>query len=387
MTEFTSIKSIYSITAILYALLFVLLAVVAHVALTHVVTFTFVSDTLLPIACLSFVAYWMLVSKLIQNKWIRLFSYIALSILAFCFYEFSAFKNTLPRSWVSVLLVIGCVLSVLFDSLLQSIRANPKQYYLAVTDVALAFKRSELWLRFAWMDIKLRYRGSVLGPFWISFSMLIFISALGFVYSSLFHQPTKTYIPFLTTGFLVWMFMSACLMECGDVFLQSRGFILQINMPLMTYVLRMTWKNVLIFLHNAVVFIVVALFFRVALHWSSLLAIPALLLLFVNILWACLLLGIFGTRFRDIPPIVSSLMQVAFFITPVTWMPNLVSGKAALVVSCNPLSYFLDLVRQPLLGQVASLNTWIVCLSLTILGWLLTLIVFARARRRVPFWL
>jgi ABC-type polysaccharide/polyol phosphate export permease len=53
----------------------------------------------------------------------------------------------------------------------------------------------------------------------------------------------------------------------------------------------------------------------------------------------------------------------------------------------NPLFHLIDVTRAPLLGTAPSATSWIFVVGLAVAGWLLTIYVFARFRRRIAFWL
>jgi ABC-type polysaccharide/polyol phosphate export permease len=56
-------------------------------------------------------------------------------------------------------------------------------------------------------------------------------------------------------------------------------------------------------------------------------------------------------------------------------------------VELNPLYHLIDIVRAPLLSTVPSATTWLCTVGLAVIGWSVTLVLFARFRRRVAFWL
>ena len=94
---------------------------------------------------------------------------------------------------------------------------------------------------------------------------------------------------------------------------------------------------------------------------TVLLAVPAFLLLMLNGGWLALLSGIIATRFRDIPPIIASLTQLLFFMTPIVWSyERLKSNPLAAYVELNPVMHFVEIVRQPLLGQPIVWRHWAV---------------------------
>ena len=160
-------------------------------------------------------------------------------------------------------------------------------------------------------------------------------------------------------------------------------------LPFSVHVYRRVWCNVLIFFHNAAIFVVVAVLFSIWPGWTGLLAVPGFVLLCLNGIWVGLLLGIVSARFRDVPPIVASLVRILFFVTPIIWMPELMPGRAlmlAVVLDFNPFFHFVELVRAPLLGQAPGLVSWVAASGITLGGWLLAFESLRRYRRRIAYW-
>jgi ABC-2 type transport system permease protein len=171
------------------------------------------------------------------------------------------------------------------------------------------------------------------------------------------------------------------------------GLIHHLPAPLSLHVYRLVWRQSLFFLHNLVVYVVMLLVFPQPLGWASLLAFPAFALLAVNGAWVALLFGIVSTRFRDLNPILQSVVQLAFFLTPIVWMyddlinsANAAVAERARLVELNPLMHFVEIVRRPLLGQEQLWHHWVIVLVITVLGWAATMVVLRRFRSRVPYW-
>jgi ABC-2 type transport system permease protein len=129
------------------------------------------------------------------------------------------------------------------------------------------------------------------------------------------------------------------------------------------------------------------------LHWTDLTAFPAVVLLALNGAWVALLIGIVTTRFRDLLPITQSIVQLAFFLTPIVWIyedlinsANPAIAERARLAELNPFLHFVEILRRPMLGQPQELRHWIVVLVITVVGWALTLLVLRRYRARVSYW-
>lgn len=256
------------------------------------------------------------------------------------------------------------------------------------TDILKALKGWYLAGILGWQDIRQRYRRSSLGPFWLTISMGVLIGALGFVFGSLFRMPMDRFLPFLTCGLIIWTLIMALITEGCTAFTESSAMIKQMSLPLYTYILKVTWRNLVIFGHNIVIFPLVMLVFWVPVSPVMLVAVPGLLLLIINLSWLALFFGVVCTRYRDVPQIVASLFTVFFYMTPIIWMPEMMPDRVgALMLNLNPFYHLIEIVRAPLLGKMPAILNWQVCLLMALAGWFFTSLFFGRFRSRIAYWL
>ncbi len=264
---------------------------------------------------------------------------------------------------------------------------------LALDDVAEGARAFHLWGLLGWQDIRRRYRRSKLGPFWLTISMGVLVGTLGVLYASLFNLEIANYLPFVAVGFIVWGLISGLIADGCETFIGAEGIVKQVNLPLSVHVYRAVWRNLIVFAHNAIIYVVVAVLFAIWPGWAGLLALPGLALLCLNGVWVGLLLGLVSARFRDISQIVVSIVQVSFFLTPIIWTPELLSGRSSvlgvdpsLVLDVNPFFHLVEVVRAPLLGQAPALLSWYAVLGVAGGGWLATLVMYRRYRGRIAYW-
>jgi ABC-2 type transport system permease protein/lipopolysaccharide transport system permease protein len=255
----------------------------------------------------------------------------------------------------------------------------------ALRDISAGLWRRHVWGLLGWQDIRQRYRRSQLGAFWITLSMGIMVASLGVLYAALFRIEVSDYLPFLTLGFIIWGLISGLVTDGCTVFITSEGIIKQVDLPLSVHVYRTLWRNLIIFAHNLVIFVIVALLFAVWPGIVGLWALPGLALLCLNGVWLVIILGLVSARFRDLPQIVASVLQVAFFVTPIIWKPELIPGPSP-VLYLNPFFHFIELVRAPLLGEVPPLVSWLAVIGISAVGWAAMLVVFSQYRRRIAYW-
>jgi lipopolysaccharide transport system permease protein len=266
-----------------------------------------------------------------------------------------------------------------------ALSAKNSPYKLAVRDITEGTAAWPLWSLLGWNDIRQRYRRSLLGPFWLTASMAIMVVALGTIYSRIFKTNINDFIPFLTVGLLVWGFISSTLGEAGTLFTGAESYIKQVRLPLSVYVFRFVWSRIVIFAHNFIIYFGVILFFRLWPGAISLAAIPGLIILILNALLVCMFIGMASARFRDIPQIISSLLQVAFFLTPIMWKPEYI-GEQSYIVALNPFYHLVEIIRAPLLGGLPSELNYAAAAGITAFNLLIASVSFIRYRARLAYW-
>jgi lipopolysaccharide transport system permease protein len=257
----------------------------------------------------------------------------------------------------------------------------------AVADIADGARLWRLAWALGWLDIRLRYRGSMLGPFWLTISTGVMVAALGVLYSTLFKIGLRDYLPFLALSQVLWGFLAALVSEACTTFTDAEGVIRSVRMPFFVFSLRALIRNIIALGHNIVVIVVVFAVFSMWPTWEAFLAIPGLLIWVVDALALTLLLGAFCARFRDIQPIVNSVMQIGFFMTPVIWKPDQLGPSGIAKLPFNPFFDLLEIVRGPILGSPVSGMTWIGAIAYSVVLCAISWAFFVRARGRVTFWI
>lgn len=256
----------------------------------------------------------------------------------------------------------------------------------AVEDMTSGIRLWRLSWALGWLDIRLRYRGSTLGPLWLTISTGVMVTALGFLYSQLFKIDLKQYLPFLALSQVLWAFLATVVSDSCGTFVENEAVIRSVKMPFLVFSLRTVLRNLIVLGHNVVVFIVVFAVFKVWPGMGFVAVLPGLLIWVLDAIALTVLLGGVCARFRDIQPIVNSVMQIAFFLTPVIWKPDQLSPAHAALMWLNPFYDLLEIVRDPLLGIQIKSMTWFGAAGYSIILLALAWAFFSRARGRIAYW-
>lgn len=263
--------------------------------------------------------------------------------------------------------------------------AEPHRLARGLADLTEGFARLTLAWALARNDLRNRYRGSVLGPIWLTLSTAVMLVALGLLYSTLFRMELATYLPWLAVSLILWNLIAGTVADACTCLIQAEAVIRQLPLPHSTHALRCLLRNAVTAAHNLPLIAIVFAIFGILPGAAVLLVVPGLVILSANALAGALLLGIVCARFRDVVQIVGALMQVAFFVTPVIWKPELL-GEGAAFLALNPFYALMEVVRAPLLEDGGSLAVWLAALGWTALHVAVALGFFVRFRGRVAFW-
>jgi ABC-type polysaccharide/polyol phosphate export permease len=273
-------------------------------------------------------------------------------------------------------------------SLLEEPLPHPDSRTLtAFRDLYGGLAQSWMWAMLAMQDIKLRYRGSILGPFWLTLSTVIMVASMGVIYARVLNTPASTYLPNLALGLIIWQFVAALFSDGCQTFTSADSIIQQVPIPFSVHVYRVIFRNLIIFAHNAVIIPIGLLFFQIPVDWRVLQVIPGLILLVINGMWICLLFGMLSARFRDVQPIVMSFLQILFFATPIIWPIEALQADMHYIANINPMFAAIDVIRAPILDIPVGPYSWPLLIATTIVGCAVTFPIFVHFRARIAYWI
>lgn len=258
---------------------------------------------------------------------------------------------------------------------------------LALADMGRGLASWRIWLTLAAGDIRQKYRGSLLGPLWVTISMLAFTVGIGIVYANLFNADIQAFLPHVAAGMVTWTLITGLINESCTGLTEAEGYLKQIRLPLTLFVCRVVARNLLVLLHHALIVIAVLLWFHVPVSLANAgLALLAIVVITIAGYGWGLTLACICMRFRDVSQIVATIITGAFFITPVLWKGDfLADGHPALLL--NPFYYLVEMLRQPLTTGHGNPQHWLVSISIAAAGLVAGLLTFRAARPRITYWM
>ena len=253
-----------------------------------------------------------------------------------------------------------------------------------------------IWrLRYFWtslvrIDLRNRYRRSVLGIGWSLLQPILMTAVLCAVFCPLFQVDFRQFAPFLLAGLAFWNWLVTTAMQGCQCFFQGESYIRQQAAPLAIYPLRTVLGTAI---HGLVALGVVLIFTWCVNGFSNLPALlslaPTLGLIFLLGWSVALGCGLTNVMFPDTQHLIEVLFQILFYLTPVMYPAKMLAArKMEWLVMWNPLVAFLELLREPILeGRFPPWNAYATALALV--GGLIAMAALAlnRLERRLIFYL
>ncbi|WP_296603997.1 ABC transporter permease [Nocardioides sp.] len=257
----------------------------------------------------------------------------------------------------------------------------------AAGDVAEGIRRWQSWTYLAIEQVKNQYRRTVIGPWWLTLQTAAMVSGLAVLFGSIFGQSLSDFLPYIAGGFIGFWLLTGLTGQGASVFVSNASTLISTRQPLSALVFQSATHELLQFGHNLVIVAALVALGLVPLSLKLLLVVPAIAVIVLNGVAIGLWLGPTVARYRDVGPLVVSIMQMLMFFTPVFWRADDVdaSGRGVLV-TWNPFAHLLNLFRDPLLGEFPSATTWTGVVGVTAINLVLAAWVFSRARSRLPYW-
>lgn len=246
----------------------------------------------------------------------------------------------------------------------------------------------KIWVALSWQEFQSQYRRSIFGVVWVILSFMFFIFVKLIIFSSLLSTPDQVkYNAYLVSGFYIWFFLIAAVNAAPDTFTAQTGWIRSERLPLSTYVFKCITREFYNIALTSIVVVLAFLYLKFKVSWMALYSIPAFIFLIINSVWIKIMLGIVAAKYRDMSFFIKSLTLPMMFLTPVFWMPDQMAPKLMKYLWWNPFYHYIEIFRSPLIGDGVPVESWVFVLTLFVIGNIVALILFARFRQRIVFWL
>lgn len=232
-----------------------------------------------------------------------------------------------------------------------------------LSDCFSSFSKWRVFLYLGVQDVRGRYHRTKLGLLWPFMTISVWVVGVGAIYGNLFHQDLSKFLPYLASGFVLWGFIQSSLVEGCNSYFSAIGYIKQFNFPTTVYVLRVLVSSFFNFIITMPILLLILFYFDISFGLGSFWVLAGIFILFVITFFHILMFSSITLYVKDTPHLISALLQLMFFVTPIIFTVDMLKERGLdFVYSYNPFYYMIEVVRYPLLNNAsANLYDYIVC--------------------------
>ena len=218
-----------------------------------------------------------------------------------------------------------------------------------LTRIRKIFNYQELILNLIIRDLKVKYKGSILGVFWSLLNPLLLLIVYSIAFKYVIRIEVENFPLFFMTGFLPWTFLTLSLSSSVNVMVDHRHLIKKIYFPREILPVSLVLFNLVQFLLTFLVLFVALRLFKIP--WGlSLVYLPLIIGLQTTFITGItLVLSSLSVYFRDIKHLIEVFLQMWFWLTPIAYPFNLVPDKVKFLFKFNPMTLFVIAYREILL--------------------------------------
>jgi len=262
-----------------------------------------------------------------------------------------------------------------------------RSYLAGWSDLAEGLNAWRVWHLLGTADLRRRHARSRFGQLWVTLTMGVTILALGLVWSLLWRIPLEGIFPYITVAMIFWALLTGIINDSSTSLAATGRLFLNQRTVLSVAIYGLIYRNLIILAYNAVIIVAVFAWFLIAPSWPMLLLAPGLALTILFLTPLAYVLAISATRYRDAVPLVLSVTQVAYFVTPVLWKPDFMPARYGWINVVNPFAVFLAIMRDPVLGQTPPIIDWEAAIAFTLVALAVGIPFIGRYQKRVMYWI
>jgi lipopolysaccharide transport system permease protein len=212
----------------------------------------------------------------------------------------------------------------------------------------------ELLIELVKREIKARYKQSILGYAWVVLVPLINLAVLTVVFSYFVRVPTGgiPYPLYLFTALIPWTFTSNAIAAATGSLSANSSLITKIYLPREVFPTAAVLAKLIDLLLSFIILLIFIPLFGQSYHLSMLLIPIIFLFHLMLVLGISFILSAVNVFFRDVENILSVLLMVWLYLTPIIYPPEMIPANIRPFFSLNPLMPIINSYRNIILYGV-----------------------------------
>lgn len=241
-------------------------------------------------------------------------------------------------------------------------------------------------IQLVWQQLTLRYRRTALGFVWTLLNPLLTMAVTSVVFSMIMKWPLEKFVVFLFSGLVPWTFFSNCLSIGNQVLLVNEGLIKKVHVPRQVFVVSITVALLIDAFFSTVSLFLIVLAIGSPVSWALIVLPLNFVILYIFALGLTLVLSVGTVYFRDLPNVVTVVLQAGYYLTPIIYPISVVPDQFRWFFDINPMTAFINIFRFPIYdGSLPSITTYATVLVLALISFFSGVAVFRKFDRYIVF--
>lgn len=235
------------------------------------------------------------------------------------------------------------------------------------------------------MEIKLKYKRSIIGPWWITISTALTITLLGSLWTMVFGMDLHEYLPYFALGLILWNLFLTQNTDATNLFSKNEALLKEVYISPIEFLISSAISNLIIFFHNFIVILFIIFYFDLFVNNSLFFSIIGFLLFVLFTFFISGIVSMISARYKDAVQIFTVFFNLLFFISPIIWKSDSIKSEF-MFIKLNPIYHFLEAIRTPIISGVASQSLYF-CLFFVLFAFMVFYFLFKSFNRKIVFWL
>lgn len=210
-------------------------------------------------------------------------------------------------------------------------------------------KRKDLLFYLVKSGLKAEHRNSYLGYFWWLLDPLLNVVVYYFLVVIILQRGGENYAVFLVIGLVVWRWISSSINSSANSILRYSSIINQVYLPKSIFPLSFTITQFFNFLFGLIVIAIFLIANNVIPGWELVYLPIILVITFIFLLAIGFVLGYFTVFVRDIDNLLTHIIRLFFYASPIIWEGGRLPPEYGWVVAINPIAILVDAYRDILM--------------------------------------
>ena len=235
-------------------------------------------------------------------------------------------------------------------------------------------------------DLRVRYRRSTLGLLWTMLQPLLMMLILHVVFSHAFRVELYSYPVYALAGILFWNFFSQSIVASMNSLRGNAAILSKLPVPKAAFPVATVISGVVNLALAMVPLLAILIVTGHPLSWALLFLPVSILLAGLFTLGAGLLLSPLAVFFSDVVELVTVMLTLCMYLTPIFYPMSIVPDQFRWLVRCNPIRSILEVFRDPIyFGKIPPPQHLAVCAVVALVALAIGALAFRRSSDRIPF--